>query len=91
MRLASEVHRRSMDASKVELLSLLSGPLRLELQKELCAPILRQSEFFRAYEATSDAAITRICDEAIETSMIYNILLVVYDMTCYNILASAIT
>ena len=52
----------------MELLGLLSGPLRLELQKELRIHFLHKHEFFHFYEQASVAAITRLCVAAVDKS-----------------------
>jgi len=63
--MAVEVNRKKIDKSRVASLNMLSGPLRVELQKELYLPALVIHSFFVKY-AKNDAAINQICFKAVE-------------------------
>mmetsp|Transcript_1421 Transcript_1421/g.3294 ORF Transcript_1421/g.3294 Transcript_1421/m.3294 type:complete len:767 (-) Transcript_1421:227-2527(-) len=63
--MAIEVNRKKIDKSRVASLNMLSGPLRVELQKELYLPSLVIHKFFVKY-AHNDAAINQICFKAVE-------------------------
>jgi len=64
--LAEQIHRRRIEIGKVELLNVLSGPLRVELQKELFAPHFEKHDFFRHYSQASNAAMSQLCYSATE-------------------------
>lgn len=63
--MAIEVNRKKIDKSRVQSLNMLSGPLRVELQKELYLPHMVVCNFFVRY-AKNDAAINQICFKAVE-------------------------
>lgn len=63
--MAVEVNKKKIDKSRVQSLNMLSGPLRVELQKELYLPHLIVHKFFERY-ATNDAAINQICFKAVD-------------------------
>lgn len=63
--MAVEVNKKKIDKSRVQSLNMLSGPLRVELQKELYLPHLIVHRFFERY-ATNDAAINQICFKAVD-------------------------
>jgi len=60
--------RKKVEASKVEYLALLSGPLNIELQRELIEPHLIVHPFFDTYSRASLPAISQICATAASTS-----------------------
>lgn len=63
--MAVEVNKKKIDKGRVQSLNMLSGPLRVELQKELYLPHLVVHGFFVRY-ATNDAAINQICFKAVD-------------------------
>jgi len=73
-RLAARVHRsvlhalseqkRNTPESQVELMALLSEPLRIELHYEINGPVLQYHPFFRCYNKTNPAAVRQVCHQA---------------------------
>jgi len=60
-----ECQKKKVHRTKVELLSLLSGPLNVELQRELHKPHLVDHPFFETYEKVSEPAMTQLCFTAL--------------------------
>uniref|UniRef100_A0A7S2QCX8 Cyclic nucleotide-binding domain-containing protein n=1 Tax=Zooxanthella nutricula TaxID=1333877 RepID=A0A7S2QCX8_9DINO len=61
----SEVHKRRTDRSKVELLQMLSGPLNLELQREVYIPYISVHPYLNEYNVTSPSAMGHLCFTAV--------------------------
>jgi len=59
--LVMERHQKRTDAKKVEFLNVLSGPLHLELQRELIEPQLIVHPWFVHYASTSSGAMNQLC------------------------------
>merc|ERR1740121_2348423 len=64
--LALEAQRKSIPMPKVQLLSYLTSPLHLELQKELFSPWLRMHPFFFKYIASGSEAVREVCSLAMK-------------------------
>merc|ERR1719162_129146 len=74
-RLAARVHRSVLHAiaeqkrhtpeAQVELLPLLSEPLRIELHFEVYCPVLDMPPFFKQYSNQNPAAMRQICHQAV--------------------------
>jgi len=74
-RLAARVYRSVLHAmaeqkrhtpeSQVELLPLLSEPLRIELHYEVHGPVLQFHPFFKRYNEMNPAAMRQICHQAV--------------------------
>lgn len=65
-----QVRKQKTDASDVKLLQLLSVPLRIQLQTEICAPRLISHEVFHRYNLKSTAAMAQLCFEAVKTGFL---------------------
>mmetsp|Transcript_46367 Transcript_46367/g.100829 ORF Transcript_46367/g.100829 Transcript_46367/m.100829 type:complete len:664 (-) Transcript_46367:80-2071(-) len=63
--LAVELHRSKVYPEKVELLAYLSGPMHVELRKELFSPYLGRHMFFSHYSTQSNAAMSQLCFSAV--------------------------
>eukprot|EP00440_Ansanella_granifera_P059958 gb/GFBE01064985.1/.p1 GENE.gb/GFBE01064985.1/~~gb/GFBE01064985.1/.p1 ORF type:complete len:703 (+),score=143.80 gb/GFBE01064985.1/:1-2109(+) len=63
--MAVEVNKQKTDRSRVRSLNMLSGPLRVELQKELHFPHLSTHPFFKTY-AKDNSAINQVCFKALD-------------------------
>jgi len=63
--LAVDLHRRKVDPKKVELLAYLSGPMQVELRKELFKPYVSEHMFFEFYGFRSNAAMSQLCFSAV--------------------------
>lgn len=59
--LVLERHQRRTDPKKVEFLLLLSGPLHLELQRELIEPHLIMHPWFEHYGKACSGAMNQLC------------------------------
>lgn len=62
---ALEQETKNTPESKIELLNLVSGPLRVELHYEINLPILSWHDFFGCYNLSNSPAMRRICHMAI--------------------------
>jgi len=60
-------YERTTPEIEIELLKLVSEPLRVELHFELYASTLSTNPFFGIYEKTHPAAIRRVCHNAVST------------------------
>lgn len=56
---------RNVTEDNLELLKLVSEPLRVELHFEVCSPILSSHPFFRQYKEVNPAAMRRTCHSAV--------------------------
>lgn len=63
--LVKAIRKKKIDESKVENLGLLSGPLRVELQRELFEPYVLVHPFFAKYRAISAPSMSQICFTAV--------------------------
>lgn len=59
--IARNVHAKRISSEHVVLLHLLSGPLRLELELEIHAPLMIEHSFFNLYYLTNQVAMSEIC------------------------------
>jgi len=60
------IHKQKLDRNKIELLSLLSGPLHVALQRELFEPSLRLNSYFVKYSEASRPAMNQLCFLAVQ-------------------------
>lgn len=58
--------KRNTPESSVELLTVLSQPLRVELAYEVHGPVLQWHPFFRVYNKMSPAGLRQICHAAVQ-------------------------
>merc|ERR1712107_454534 len=57
--------RRNTPESSVELLSLVSEPLRIELHYEMYTPVFNSHPFFQCYSLLYSSALRQACHQAI--------------------------
>lgn len=62
--------QKALPESDIELLKLVSEPLRVELHYELYKPVLTLNPFMCRYEHENSAAVRRICHSAVGTSFL---------------------
>merc|ERR1719316_741311 len=62
---AFEEYQRTTPEAEIELLQLVSEPLRVELHFELYGPTLNLNPFFQRYEEANPAAVRRVCHSAV--------------------------
>lgn len=67
---AFEEYQRTTPESEIELLQLVSEPLRVELHFELYAPTLNLNPFFQRYEEANPAAVRRVCHAAVSMTFL---------------------
>jgi len=63
---ASKVHRSAIKYEDVTLLELLSGPLQIQLHRQLFEPHIVVHPFFATYMSTSSSAMDQICYHAVK-------------------------
>mmetsp|Transcript_16451 Transcript_16451/g.47656 ORF Transcript_16451/g.47656 Transcript_16451/m.47656 type:complete len:820 (+) Transcript_16451:79-2538(+) len=63
--LVTDRQKRRTEVGKVQLLQLLSGPLHLELQREVYTPFLEKHSYFEEYANESKAAMGHLCYKAL--------------------------
>jgi len=68
VQIAMDMNKRKLGIHRVELLNYLSGPLHVELQRELYEPYLLQHPFFELYTARSPISMCRLCFSAVKKS-----------------------
>lgn len=59
-----------VDASKVEYLKLLSGPLKVELQWEVHGPVLKEHPFFHKASMTGQSAMHHLCYKGVSSGFL---------------------
>lgn len=64
---ALEQQKKNTPESSIELLDLVSEPLRVELHYEIHMPVVCHHPFFKCYNEVNAAAMRRICHVAIST------------------------
>jgi len=62
--------QRFMEESRVELLSLISEPLRVELHFELYSPVLEVHPFFRCFIDACPQVMKRVCHQAMSQLLV---------------------
>eukprot|EP00929_Paragymnodinium_shiwhaense_P002731 TRINITY_DN10301_c0_g2_i1.p1 TRINITY_DN10301_c0_g2~~TRINITY_DN10301_c0_g2_i1.p1 ORF type:complete len:1140 (+),score=219.02 TRINITY_DN10301_c0_g2_i1:135-3554(+) len=60
-----EQEKKNTPEDRIELLELVSEPLRVELHYEIHLPVVTQHPFFRCYNEANPAAVRRLCHGAI--------------------------
>lgn len=65
--IARFVHKRRVQRNQVKRLCWLSGPLNIELSREVAAPYLTVHHTFKRYAKTNDCAMNQLCFTAITT------------------------
>lgn len=59
-------HQQCIQERDVELLHLLSEPLRIELHYEVHGPVLRMHNFFKLYDEQCGSVMRRVCHTAVD-------------------------
>merc|ERR1719454_1354858 len=67
---AFEEYQRTTPESEIELLQLVSEPLRVELHFELWCPTLMTNPFFKRYEEANPAAVRRVCHAGVTVTFL---------------------